>query len=153
MTSSCGNTGATRSLNKLVNETSRNGILSHHGQEATKSARWSGLSRWGLSWTYTRFTRWQACIGEHLRKYPEAQLIHHLYCIRYLQYLANVRLQELIHSQHCNLIRYEELPKHARMKRVSLQNNLQFTEFNILEVSAIQNFADGLSCVSHLIRA
>ena len=64
MTGSCDNTGATRDLAPTVDNTSMIGTLLRYGLQVTKLARWNGLSRWDLSLTYTRLTKWQGCTGE-----------------------------------------------------------------------------------------
>ena len=71
--------------------------------------------------------------------------------IRYLQYLANIRLQHLQRIRTFTIRRVNLVEEPTSEQTAAFTQSLSFLSFSMLEASATQSFADSLSCVS-LIR-
>lgn len=67
---------------------------------------------------------------------------------RYLQHLASTRLQHLERIRMFTTRSFERIAKPTSKKSAAFRRSFSFLDFAVLEASAIQSFADGLSCVS-----
>lgn len=67
---------------------------------------------------------------------------------RYLQHLASTRLQHLERIRTFTARRLSKITNPTLEQKSSAYRSKTFTDFATLEASAIQSFADGLSCVS-----
>ena len=70
--------------------------------------------------------------------------------IRYLQYLANFRLQHLQRIRTFTSRRKTLLERPTPEQTAAFSQSLSFITFSMLEASATQSFADALSCVSQI---
>lgn len=66
---------------------------------------------------------------------------------RYLQYLASTRLQHLERIQMFTAHAYSRISKPTIKESAAFSRSYSFLEFAMLEASAVQSFADGLSQV------
>lgn len=122
--------------------------LFHHGHIITSCTRWSGSLNLALNWIYINSTSWRACIGNlsflvHFGYKPATFLI----IPRYLQYLASTRLQHLERIQMFTAHAYSRIPKPTIKESAAFSRSYSFLGFAMLEASAVQSFADGLSQV------
>ena len=67
---------------------------------------------------------------------------------RYLQHLASTRLQHLERIRTFSLHRLKRISKPTLQQKTSFRRSFSFLDFAMLEASATQSFAEGLSCVS-----
>ena len=67
---------------------------------------------------------------------------------RYLQYLANTRLQHLQRIQTFTSIRHARIESPTSDQTAAFQKSFAFLEFSMKEASATQSLSDALSCVS-----
>lgn len=70
---------------------------------------------------------------------------------RYLQHLANTRLQHLERIRLFTARAFGRISKPSPKQTLSFDRSFSFLDLAMLEASAIQTFADGLSCVSVFI--
>lgn len=70
--------------------------------------------------------------------------------LRYLQHLANTRLQHVERIRIFTSRAFGRISKPSGEESSSFGRSFSFLGFAMLEASAIQAFADGLSCVSAL---
>lgn len=122
--------------------------LFHHGHIITSCTRWSGSLNLALNWIYINSTSWRACIGNlpflaHFGNKPATFLL----VPRYLQYLANTRLQHLERIQMFTAHAYSRISKPTIKESAAFSRSYSFLGFAMLEASAVQSFADGLSQV------
>lgn len=69
---------------------------------------------------------------------------------RYLQHLASTRLQHLERIRMFTTRAFGRISKQTSKNSAAFSRSLSLLNFAGLEASAIQSFADGLSCVSFL---
>ena len=67
---------------------------------------------------------------------------------RYLQHLASIRLQHLERIRTFSMHRLKRIAKPTHKQKTSFRRSFSFLDFAMLEASATQSFAEGLSCVS-----
>ena len=67
---------------------------------------------------------------------------------RYLQHLASTRLQHLERIRTFSMHRLKRIGKPTLQQKTSFRRSFSFLDFAMLEASATQSFAEGLSCVS-----
>ena len=67
---------------------------------------------------------------------------------RYLQHLASTRLQHLERIRNFSLHRLKRISKPTLQQKTSFRRSFSLLDFAMLEASATQSFAEGLSCVS-----
>ena len=67
---------------------------------------------------------------------------------RYLQHLASTRLQHLERIRMFTTRAFRRFSKPSSKTSAAFSRSFSFLDFAVLEASAIQSFADGLSCVS-----
>lgn len=87
---------------------------------------------------------WYADLKIPNRSCVEAEAI--LY--RYLHHLASTRLQHIERIRTFSTHRLKRIAKPSLKQKTSFRRSFSFLDFATLEASAIQSFAEGLSCVS-----
>ena len=70
---------------------------------------------------------------------------------RYLQHLASTRLRHIERIRTFSMHRLKHIAKPTHKQRISFRRSFSFLDFATLEASAIQSFAEGLSCVSLIL--
>lgn len=67
---------------------------------------------------------------------------------RYLQHIASTRVQHLERIRTFVTQNLSAISEPTSEQKTAFRNSLSFLDYSILEASATQSFADGLSCVS-----
>lgn len=126
----------------------------HLGHITISYVRWSGSSSLALSWTSIKWMNWQACIGMPIHSTclcfsRLADWVSFL-GLRYLQHLAHTRFQHVERIRLFTLRAFERISKPSAEESSSFERSFSFLDLALVEASAIQTFAEGLSYVSVL---
>ena len=87
---------------------------------------------------------WYAVLKPLHRPRIRAEAVFH----RYLQHLASTRLQHIERIRTFSTHRLKRIAKPTLKQKSSFRRSFSFLDFAMLEASATQSFAEGLSCVS-----
>lgn len=119
-------------------------------EEPIKDVQASSEEIWAFplsSWAYhhkLRLMEWIVQMGFELDIYQDDELAGMYW---YLQNLASTRIQHLERIRTFTLRRIKRISKPTVKEKTAYGRSFSFLEFAMLEASATQSFADGLSCL------
>jgi hypothetical protein len=119
-------------------------------EQPMKDSQTSSEEIWAFplsSWAYyhkLRQMEWIVQMGFELDIYQVDELAGMYW---YLQHLASIRIQHLERIRTFSIRRIKRVSKPTFEEKTAHSRSISFLEFAMLEASATQSFADGLSCL------